>query len=121
MKEVFINSRNKINGIYNGGVLNFANQKNNIRSLKRPTPFIFSIKNISNTLHVNSIEIPLTHNSNISVPITTNIINKEEIFDTQPISNIKRSKITNIQDKINKLVHKKPSITHRGEGFLIKE
>ena len=25
------------------------------------------------------------------------------------------------KDKINKLVHKKPSITHRGEGFLIKE
>ena len=109
MKDIFINSRNKMTGIYSGGILNFANQKTNIRNSRRPNPFIFSMKgyNTSNPVHVAS--------SPIIVNTREPIINKEKIIIN------KKSKATNIREKINKLVSRKPSISHRGEGFLIKE
>lgn len=121
MKEVFINSRNKTAGVYNGGVLNFANQKNNIKGLKRPAPFIFSMKNNSNAVKVNSTISNESNNLNIIEPSIEKESNKEKYIQNSQTYSIKKSKVTNIHEKFNKLVTRKQSISHRGEGFLLKE
>ena len=105
MKDVFINSRHQYEGQYNNGILFLGNPKKTLRNLNRPNPFVFSLSNNQKFIK-NSIE-----NSEESVVI----VHKEENVDN------KKTRAQYVKEKIEKMVDKKQNISHRGEGFLLKE
>ena len=105
MKDVFINSRHQYQGRYNNGIVFLANPKNNFRTLNRPNPLIFSLNN-NQKLIKNPIK-------NREEPVV--IVNKKENIVN------KKTRAQYVKEKIEKMVDKKQNISHRGEGFLLKE
>ena len=116
MKDVFINSRHQYQGRYNNGIVFLANPKNNFRTLNRPNPLIFSLnsnqKTITNNKEntTNIIENPMKNCEESVV-----IVNKKENIVN------KKTRAQYVKEKIEKMVDKKQNISHRDEGFLLKE